>query len=67
MSLQLGSQLANDYTYVFSNWHVHEKVIEQAGLDYTVKEIGKMVKVNNPSNTRLLEITVTSPSPQEAP
>ena len=65
-SLQLGSQLANDYTHVFTNWHVHEQVIEQAGLDYSIKEIGNMVKVVNPANTRLLEITVTSPSPQEA-
>ncbi len=65
-SLQLGSQLANDYTYVFSNWHVHETVIEQLGLKYSYKQVGSMVKVTNPSSTRLLEITVTSPSPQEA-
>ncbi len=65
-SLQLGSQLANDYTYVFSNWHVHEAVISKLGLDYSYKDIQKMVRVNNPSNTRILDITVTSPDPQEA-
>ena len=65
-SLQLGSQLANDYTHVFSNWHVHESVINKLGLDYTYKDLQKMVRVNNPSNTRLLEITVTSPDPAEA-
>jgi len=65
-SLQIGTQLANDYTYVFSNWHVHEMVIEKLGLDYTYTEIGNMVSVNNPSGTRLLEITVTSPDAQEA-
>ena len=65
-SLQLGSQLANDYTYVFSNWHVHDAVINKLGLDYSYKDMEKMVRVNNPSNTRLLDITVTSPDPQEA-
>ena len=65
-SLQLGSQLANDYTYVFSNWHVHEAVIDKLDLDYTYREIEKMVRVNNPSNTRILDITVTSPNPEEA-
>ena len=65
-SLQLGSQLANDYTHVFSNWHVHESVIDKLSLEYDYKELQKMVRVNNPSNTRLLEITVTSPDPQEA-
>ena len=65
-SLQLGSQLANDYTHVFSNWHVHETVIDKLDLDYSYKTMEKMVRVNNPSNTRLLEITITSPDPQEA-
>ncbi len=65
-SLQLGSQLANDYTYVFSNWHVHEQVLDRLDLDYNYKTLGSMVRVTNPSNTRLLDITVTSPDPQEA-
>ena len=65
-SLQLGSQLANDYTHVFSNWHVHQTVADTLGLDYSYKTLDKMVKVSNPSNTRLLEITVTSPDPAEA-
>ncbi len=65
-SLQLGSQLANDYTHVFSNWHVHEMVAEKLDLDYSYKTMQNMVRVTNPSNTRLLEITITSPDPQEA-
>ena len=64
--LQIGSQLATDYTHVFSNWHVHEKVIEDLGLPYNYRDMGNMVKVNNPAGTRLLEITVTSSDPQEA-
>lgn len=65
-SLQLGTQLANDYTHVFSNWHVHEMVAEKLDLDYSYKAMERMVRVNNPSSTRLIEITVTSPDPQEA-
>ena len=33
--LQVGNYLASDYTEVFSNWHVHEMVLERLGLDYT--------------------------------
>ena len=64
--LQIGSQLATDYTYVFQNWHVHEKVIEELGLPYTYKDMDGMIRVSNPSGTRLLNITVSSPDPAEA-
>ena len=64
--LQIGSQLATDYTYVFQNWHVHEKVIEELGLPYNYKEMDGMIRVSNPSGTRLLNITVSSPDPAEA-
>ena len=30
--LQIGNYLASDYTEVFSNWHVHEMVLERARL-----------------------------------
>ena len=65
-SLQLGTQLANDYTHVFSNWHVHEMVAEQLDLDYSYRTMESMVKVTNPSSTRIIEITVTSPDAAEA-
>ena len=34
-ALQIGTQLASDYKEVFSNWHVHERVLEKLGLSYT--------------------------------
>ena len=64
--LQIGSQLATDYTYVFDNWVVHERVIEELGLPYNYKQMEGMIRVNNPSGTRLLEITITSPDAREA-
>ncbi len=64
--LQIGNYLAKDYQEVFSNWHVHEKVMQNLGLDYTYGKLNKMVSVSNPSDTRILYINVTSPDPKEA-
>ena len=64
--LQIGQQLATDYTYVFSNWYVHEKVIDELGLPYNYKQMEGMIRVTNPSSSRLLNITVSSPDRDEA-
>ena len=64
--LQIGNYLAKDYKEVFANWHVHERVIEELNLDYSYKQLNNMVSVNNPSDTRILYITVSSADPQEA-
>ena len=37
--LQIGNYLASDYTEVFSNWHVHEMVLQRLGLDYTYSQL----------------------------
>ena len=64
--LQIGNYLASDYTEVFSNWHVHEMVLQRLGLDYTYSELAGMVSVTNPQDTRILYINVVSADPQEA-
>ena len=64
--LQIGTQLASDYIEVFSNWHVHEMVNQRMGTDYSYTQLGKMVKVTNPSDTRILYIEVETGSPEEA-
>ena len=61
--LQIGNYLAKDYQEVFTNWHVHERVIEELNLPYTYTQLNNMVKVNNPSDTRIMYITVTNPDP----
>lgn len=63
---QISNYLADDYTQVFSNWHVHEMVLEKLGLDYSYKQLDKMISVSNPSGTRILCITATSKDPKEA-
>ena len=64
--LQIGSQLTNDYMQVFNTWEVQEMVLQKLGLDYTYKELRQMLKLSNPSDTRILHITATSTDPIEA-
>lgn len=64
--LQLGSELTHDYIKVFRMWEVHEEVILNLNLPYTYKQMQKMLRVVNDSNTRMLDITFTTPDPQEA-
>lgn len=64
--IQLSSSLASDYVQVFDNWHVHEMVKRRLNLEYTYAQMGKMISVENPSNTRILKVTVQSDDPQEA-
>ena len=64
--LQIGTALTDDYIQVFHMWEVQEKVISNLDLPYTYSQLDKMLSVTNASNTRMLEITVTSESAQEA-
>ena len=64
--VQIGTALTQDYVKLFSTHEVHEEVIETLGLKYTTRQISKMLKVTNDNGTRVLDITVTSPSPKEA-
>lgn len=64
--LQVGSELTSDYIKVFEMWEVHEKVISNLDLDYTYTDMASMLSVTNTSDTRMLDITVTNPDPEEA-
>ncbi len=65
-ALQIGTQLADDYKEVFSNWHVHERVIQELDLPYSYKELNNMVSVTNTDSQRILHIKVESTTPDEA-
>lgn len=56
--LQLGANLTSDYTVLIKSTPVLEQVIENLNLDMTVAELKAQVSINNPSDTRILEITV---------
>lgn len=64
--LQIGSYLASDFVEVFNTWEVHEMVIKNLGLHYSYSQIRSMLTVANPNDTRILTITVKSPSAKEA-
>lgn len=62
--LQMGSQLTNDYEVLITSRPVLEAVIENLGLDMEHKELKEDITINNPSDTRILEISVESSSPE---
>lgn len=64
--LQIGNYLAKDYREVFTNIHVQDEVSKRLGLNYTYAQLRNMVSVTNPSDTRILYITVKSADPEEA-
>lgn len=64
--LQIGSALTSDYIEVFHLWEVHEQVISELDLPYTYAQMDSMLSITNTSNTRMLNIAFTSPSPEEA-
>lgn len=64
--LQIGTALTSDYIKVFKMWEVHEEVISNLDLPYTYGQMQSMLSVVNENDTRMLDITITSPSPTEA-
>lgn len=64
--LQIGSYLTSDYQEVFRTWEVQEQVLQNLNLDYSYATLDSMLSISNPSNTRILNITATSKSAEEA-
>lgn len=64
--LQLGSQLTNDYKVLITSRPVLEKVIENLEMDMTYQRLKSAIEIQNPSNTRIINITVTMSEPELA-
>ena len=64
--IQVGTQLTNDYVVFVTSRPVVDKVIDNLDLDMTYDEFVKSVSVDNPSNTRILKLTVSHPDPKMA-
>lgn len=64
--LQTSTNLTNDYKVVVTGRPVLEKVIANLNLKETYAGLVERVSVNNPSNSRILEITVTDSNPEMA-
>jgi len=65
--LQTSTNLTSDYLVVVTGRPVLEQVIKNIELEEeTYSSLKERVAVNNPSNSRILEITVTDPNPDTA-
>lgn len=64
--LQFGSQLTKDYSMLITSRSVLEEVLDNLGLDMGYAALRGSVSINNPSETRILRITVTNPDPELA-
>lgn len=60
--LQMGTQLTNDYEILTVSRQVLEQVIDDLSLNLEYEELKKRVTITNPSDSRIMEITVTYPS-----
>ena len=58
--LQLGASLTSDYTVLITSTPVMEQVISDLDLDMTAEQLKGSVSINNPTDTRILEITVNN-------
>ncbi|MCR4685188.1 MAG: capsular biosynthesis protein [Lachnospiraceae bacterium] len=64
--LQTGSNLTQDYLIVTKGRPVLEKVINYLSLPEDYEELEEKVEVNNPNNTRFIEIIVHDEDPERA-
>ena len=64
--IQMGTNLTNDYIVVVTERTVLEQVIRNLSLSMDYKDLGDEISVNNPSNSRILQITVKDANPELA-
>lgn len=62
----MGTQLTNDYEILTVSRQVLERVIDDLNLDMEYEDLKENVQIGNPSDSRIMEITVTYPSPKMA-
>ena len=64
--INVGTSLTLDYEQLILSYPVLSKVSDSLSLNYTMKDLQSMIAIENPSATRILNITVTSTDPKEA-
>lgn len=64
--LNIGTSLTADYEQLILSYPVLEQVIDEMNLDLTYEQLLNMIVISNPENTRILNVTVTSISPEQA-
>ncbi|MBR4667873.1 MAG: polysaccharide export protein [Butyrivibrio sp.] len=66
IDLQIGSQLTVDFEILGRSRPVVEKVIMDLGLNTDYESLVRTIEVTNPTDSRIIKITVTNPDPQLA-
>lgn len=56
----LALNVVNDCTYMVKSHEVLDGVIDKLGLDMGYKKLYNAISINNPDNTRILEVTVAT-------
>ena len=64
--VQLSTQLTKDYQILVTSAPVMNQVIKELGLNMKASELASTISVDTPSDTRVLQITVTSDNPKRA-
>ena len=64
--LQIGTQLTQDYKTIITGRSVMEEVVDKLHLDMDYKELVRKIKVENPSDTRILNISALDPDAEMA-
>ena len=64
--LNIGTSLTADYEQLMLSYPVLDQVIEELNLDMETEDLAEMVTLENPADTRILNVTVTSTDPVEA-
>lgn len=62
----LALKVVNDCSYMLKSRTVLDQVIDELDLDCSYNTLYKLVSTENPENTRILEVTVKSDSPEQA-
>ena len=64
--LQIGSSLTNDYETVITSRPILDRVITRLDLNESYESLRGKIDVSNPSDSRILYITVKDPDPEQA-
>ena len=62
----LALEIVADYNYLLKSHRVLDEVIETLDLPLTYKALAEKIRVINPENTRILEVSVKYDSPEKA-
>ncbi len=62
--LNIGNSLTADYEELILSYPMLDIVIDHLELDMTSQELANLIRLTNPSDTRILQIAVTTTDPQ---